>query len=269
MRILVCGDVVGRSGREAIEKYLPDLKSRLAIDFVLVNVDNAAGGFGITQEIAHSFFSLGVDILTGGNHVFDQSGVVAFLESEKRMLRPHNVASITPGRGVGEVVINNRKKIIVVHLVGQRDMPIPANDPFESMNLLLSKYKLCQTADAIIVDFHAELTSEKNALGNFLDGRVSVVVGTHTHIPTADERVLEHGTAFQTDIGMCGDYDSVIGMKKEPAVEKFLKNYVKTKLSSASGEATFCGLLVDLGDNGLAKSIKFLKIGGKLTQSAM
>ncbi|MDR3179930.1 MAG: YmdB family metallophosphoesterase [Holosporaceae bacterium] len=269
MRILACGDVVGRSGREAIEKYLPDLKSRLAIDFTLVNVDNAAGGFGITREIAHSFFSAGADILTGGNHVFDQNGAIAFLETDKRILRPHNVSAITPGRGVGEVVISSGKKIVVIHLMGQREMPVSANDPFEAMNLLLSKYKLRRTADAIIIDFHAELTSEKNALGSFLDGSVSVVVGTHTHIPTADERILEHGTAFQTDIGMCGDYDSVIGMKKELVVEKFLKKHVKTKLASASGEATFCGLLVDLEDNGLAKAIKFLKIGGKLLPSVM
>jgi metallophosphoesterase (TIGR00282 family) len=269
MRILICGDVVGRSGREVIEKYLAELKNRLSIDFVLLNVDNAAGGFGITKEIAHSFFLAGADILTGGNHVFDQNGVVGLLETDKRILRPHNVASATPGRGVGEIVTNNGKKVVVIHLMGQRDMPISANDPFEAVNLLLSKYKLCQTADVIIVDFHAELTSEKNALGNFLDGRVSVVVGTHTHIPTADERILEHGTAFQTDIGMCGDYDSVIGMKKESAVEKFFKSYQKTKLLSADGEATFCGLLVDLDGNGLAMSVKFLKIGGCLTQSVL
>ncbi|GHT91152.1 metallophosphoesterase [Alphaproteobacteria bacterium] len=268
MRILICGDVNARSGRESVDKYLHELKNKLSIDFVLLNVDNAAGGFGINKEIANAFFAAGANVLTGGNHVFDQNGAIGLLESEKKLLRPFNMAISTPGKGVCEAVTGNGKKVVVIHLLGQKDMPCVANDPFEAMTQLLSKYKLGQTADAIIVDFHAELTSEKNALGHFLDGRVSAVVGTHTHIPTADERILEYGTAFQTDIGMCGDYDSIIGMKKETAVEMFSKNYVRTKLTSASGEATFCGLLVDLDDkSGLAKFVKFIKLGGKLSQS--
>ncbi|MDR1561327.1 MAG: TIGR00282 family metallophosphoesterase [Holosporaceae bacterium] len=268
MRILICGDVIGRNGRDTINKYIPDLKKRLSIDFILLNVDNAAGGFGITSEIANSFFKLGADVLTGGNHIFDQSGVAAFLESEKRMLRPHNMPTNVPGRGVSETITDSGKKVIVIHLLGQRNMPLIGNDPFECSNNLLSKYKLGENADAIVVDFHAEITSEKNALGHFLDGRVSVVFGTHTHIPTSDDRILEHGTAFQTDVGMCGDFDSVIGMKKEIVVEKFSKIQTKVKFTGATGEATLCGLLVDTDDKtGLANSVKPIRLGGLLTQT--
>lgn len=267
MRILICGDIVGRSGRDAIKKHVPDLKKRLSIDFIVLNVDNAAGGFGITSEIANDFFSLGADILTGGNHVFDQAGVVPLLETEKRILRPFNMPNSVPGHGISETTTQDGKKIIVIHLLGQRGMPMIGNDPFDCCNQLLSKYPLGKTAKAIIVDFHAEVTSEKNALGHFLDGRVSVVIGTHTHIPTSDEHILEHGTAFQTDIGMCGDFDSVIGMKKDTAVEKFHKIHSKTRFTSALGEATLCGIIVDTDDKtGLATSVKSIKIGGCLSQ---
>ena len=159
MKILICGDVVGRSGRDSIKKYIPDLKSNLSIDFIILNVDNAAGGFGITPEIANDFFGLGVDILTGGNHVFDQAGVASFLESEKRMLRPLNMPSTVPGRGISETITKDDKKVVVVHILGQNGMPIIGNDPFDCCNQLLSKYILGKTADAIIVDFHAEFTS--------------------------------------------------------------------------------------------------------------
>lgn len=270
MRILICGDVDARTGRESVAKYMPELKKKFAIDFIVVNVDNAAGGFGITAEIGKEFFDMGADILTGGNHVFDQNGVVPYLDSESRMLRPHNVSVSTPGRGVSETKTAKGQKVVVIHLLGQRYMPMIGNDPFESCTQLLSRYILGKNADAIIVDFHAELTSEKNALGHFLDGRVSVVVGTHTHIPTADERILEHGTAFQTDIGMCGDYDSVIGAKKEDIVEKFMKIHSKVRIQSATGESTFCALMVDTDDKtGLATAVRFFKLGGYIGQSSV
>lgn len=270
MRILICGDVDARTGRASVEKYLPELKRSLKIDFVVVDVDNAAGGFGINREIADDFFRWGADILTGGNHVFDQNGVSALLESENRLLRPHNLPAGTPGRGVSETTTVNGKKVIVLHLLGQRFMPQIGNDPFECAAQLLSKYILGKNADAIIVDFHAEFTSEKNALGHYLDGKVSAVVGTHTHIPTSDERILEHGTAFQTDLGMCGDFDSVIGAKKELVVEKFTKVHSKVKIQSATGESTFCALLVDTDDKtGLATAVKALRLGGCLTQTPL
>lgn len=268
MRILICGDIVGRSGRDSIKKYVPDLKKNLSIDFIILNVDNAAGGFGITSEIANDFFNLGADILTGGNHVFDQAGVASFLESEKRMLRPINMPSSVPGRGISETVTQDGKKVVVIHALGQRGMPMIGNDPFDCCNQILSKYILGKTVDAIIVDFHAEVTSEKNALGHFLDGRVTAVIGTHTHIPTADERILEHGTALQTDIGMCGDFDSVIGMKKDTVTEKFYKIHSKVRFTSSMGEATLCGLIVHTDDKtGLAVSVKSIRLGGCLTQT--
>ncbi|MDR3156161.1 MAG: YmdB family metallophosphoesterase [Holosporaceae bacterium] len=262
MKILVCGDVEARSGREAIEAHLPYLKKRYSIDFIVINVDNAAGGFGITATIAKRFFELGADVLTGGNHIFDQAEIIPFLATEKRLLRPHNMPFNTPGTGVAEITAGG-KKIVVIHISGYKNMPIVVNDPFEAISSLLQKYALRKNADAIVVDFHAEVTSEKNAIGHFVDGRVSILVGTHTHIPTRDERILELGTAFQTDIGMCGDYDSVIGMNKQAAIAKFSSGYMRTKLMSATGKATFCGLLVELDDlTGLARQVQFIKLGG-------
>ena len=267
MNILICGDIECRSGREAVEKYIPDLKKELALDFIIFDVDNAANGFGITTEIAKHFFALGADVLTGGNHLFDQREILPYLDQEKRLLRPLNMSSSTPGKGMIEAVAKNGKKVLVVHLLGQKDMPMIGNDPFDCMTQVLLKYQLGKNIDAIIVDFHAEVTSEKNAFGNFLDGKVSVVVGTHTHIPTADERILPNGTAFQTDLGMCGDYDSIIGMKKDTAITRYEKCYQKVKLTSAMGEATFCALFVKTDDkSGLATEVKFIKRGGCLAQ---
>ncbi|MDR2766295.1 MAG: YmdB family metallophosphoesterase [Holosporaceae bacterium] len=265
MRILICGDVVGRSGRDALAKRLADLRKNLALDLVVVDVDNAAHGFGVTPEIAGQILDMGADILTGGNHLFDHGEMVAVLESEKRLLRPANMPSTTPGSGVGELTTQKGQKLLVVHLLGQTNMPVIGENPFDYMNRLLQKYRMGGNVQAIVVEFHAEVTSEKNALGHFLDGRVSVVVGTHTHIPTADVRILEHGTAFQTDVGMCGDYDSVIGMRKEFIVERFMSGYNHKKFAPAIGEATICGLLVELDDKtGLATSAKPLILGGLL-----
>jgi metallophosphoesterase (TIGR00282 family) len=261
--------VLGRSGREAVAKYLPNLKKDLAIDLVVVNVDNAAHGFGVTGEMARQFFEMGADVLTGGNHLFDQREAPALLENEKRLLRPANMPSTVAGTGIVEISVKNGLKAAVVHLIGQRFMPLIGENPFDYMNQFLLKYKMGVNVHAIVVEFHAEATSEKVALGHFLDGRVSVVVGTHTHVPTADERILEHGTAFQTDIGMCGDYDSVIGMDKRTSLDGFAKGYSRGKFSPASGEATFCSLLVDTDDStGLATATETITIGGRLKPSS-
>ena len=268
MNVLICGDIVGISGRNAIEKHLPRIKKKFSPDFILLNVDNAAGGFGITADVANSFFKLGANILTGGNHVFDQNGVAALLENDRRVLRPYNLPASIPGFGVSETLLRNGKTVVVVHLIGQRYMPLTSNDPFESVAKLLTKYTLGKNVAAILVDFHAELTSEKNAMGHFLDGKVSAVVGTHTHIPTSDERILEFGTAFQTDIGMTGDYDSIIGMKKESAIVRFTKIHSRIKFLSATGDGTLCGLIVEIDDDtGLAKSTTPIRLGGRLSQT--
>lgn len=265
MKILLCGDVVGRSGREAVSAYLPDLKKKYAIDFVVVNVDNAAHGFGVTAESAEPIFAAGADVLTGGNHLFDNKTATALLHNEKRILRPANMAGPTPGTGVSVFTTFRGESVLVVHLLGQKNMALIGENPFHYMNAVLEKYKLCQNVQAIVVDFHADVTSEKNALGHFLDGRVSAVVGTHTHIPTADERILPKGTAFQTDIGMCGDYNSVIGMQKNIAIERFVKGYSSSRYSPASGDATFSGLLVETDpSNGLAIRVKAIRVGGDL-----
>jgi metallophosphoesterase (TIGR00282 family) len=268
MKILICGDVVGRSGREAVLRHVSDLKRKIPADLVILNVDNAAHGFGVTKEIARQLLDAGADILTGGNHLFDQKEAIGLLESEKRFLRPANMTLITPGNGVFETITRNGDKIVTVHLIGQVNMPLIGENPFFYMDKLLTKYQLGKNVGAIIVDFHAEVTSEKNALGHYLDGRVSAVVGTHTHIPTSDERILANGTAFQTDLGMCGDYDSVIGMQKNIA-EKFVKGYSACKISPSFGEATLCGAVIDVNEKtGLAVTISPVRIGGVLCQSS-
>ncbi|MDR1236295.1 MAG: TIGR00282 family metallophosphoesterase [Holosporaceae bacterium] len=268
MKILVCGDVVGRSGREVVFQHISDIRRRLLPDLVVLNVDNAAHGFGITREIAYQFLDGGADVLTGGNHLFDQKEAIGLLESEKRFLRPANMSAAVPGSGIFETISSNGGKIVVVHLIGQVNMPLIGENPFSYMDRLLTKYRLGENVQAIVVDFHAEVTSEKNALGHYLDGRVSAVVGTHTHIPTADERILAKKTAFQTDIGMCGDYDSVIGMQKSIA-ERFVKGYSAYKASPSAGKATLCGAIFDIDDKtGLANSINAVRIDGILHQSS-
>lgn len=226
----------------------------------MVNVDNAAHGFGITPTMVREILSWGADALTGGNHLTDQKEIFPILTSEKRLLKPANTSDKIPGLGVFETQLPNGKKIVVVHLLGQKNMPMIGENPFTYMAELLKKYKLGVNAAAIIVDFHAEVTSEKVALGHFLDGKVSAVVGTHTHVPTADWRILEHGTAYQTDLGMIGDYDSVIGMKKDVCVERFVSGYINGHLTPAMGKGTFYGLFVELDDKtGLAVNLDFIK----------
>jgi metallophosphoesterase (TIGR00282 family) len=263
MRLLFLGDVVGRTGRDAVEEHLPSLKERLAIDFAVVNGENAAAGFGLTEKIVEGFYAAGADVISTGNHVWDQKEALTFIERHPRVLRPANFPSGTPGAGSGLFEAANGAQVVVVNGMGRLFMN-PLEDPFATLERELSSCPLGEAADAIIIDFHAEATSEKMAAGHFADGRASLVVGTHTHIPTADVHVMRNGTAYQTDAGMCGDYDSVIGMDKEEAVNRFLRRYNGSRLTPATGLGTVCGIVVETGADGLAERAEPVRVGGQL-----
>jgi len=267
MRILVCGDVVGRSGRTVVEEHLPVLRETLDLDFVVVNGENAAGGFGITPKICDQLFAAGADVITTGNHVFDQREIIPHLDREPRLLRPENYPKPTPGRGTGVYVDRRGRKILVLHMMARLFMDA-LDDPFAFASAALDHDGLGRTVHAIVVDFHGEATSEKMAMAHYLDGRVSLVVGTHTHVPTADAQVLPGGTAYQSDIGMCGDYDSVIGMKKGTSVERFVRKMPTQRLEAADGPASLCATFVELDDaSGLAKRVAPVRLGGRLPES--
>ena len=253
MKLLFLGDVVGRSGRDAVVKNVPNLRLEMALDAVIVNGDNAAGGFGITPQIAKDFFACGVDVITGGDHIWDQQkDIVPYLAQEKRLLRPENFPVKTVGSGNYLLTLTGGRKLLVLHLLGQVFHKEHTRCPFLTTDEILEKYRLGAN-QAILIDFHAEATSEKMAMGKYLDGRVSVVVGSHTHVPTADARVLPKGTAYQTDAGMCGDYDSVIGFDAAAPLERFLTKISKVKMEAAQGAATLCGLYAEIDDKtGLA-----------------
>jgi 2',3'-cyclic-nucleotide 2'-phosphodiesterase len=266
MRVLLVGDVVGKSGRQAIADHLPDLRERLDLDFVIVNGENAAHGFGITDKICASFYQLGADVISTGNHVWDQREIMNYIGGDPKLLRPLNYPDGTPGNGFGVYEARGGKKILVIHAMGRLFMD-PLDDPFAGVEQVLSKFTLGAEVQAVFVDFHGEASSEKVSMGHVLDGRVSCVVGTHTHVPTADHQILVGGTAYQTDLGMTGDYDSVIGMKKREATERFTTKLPKGRLEPADGEATLCGLFVETNDlNGLAKTVAPVRIGGRLSQ---
>lgn len=266
MRIALFGDIVGRSGRKAIIDELPRLRRRFALDFVVVNVENAAGGFGVTAEIVEAVLAAGADVLTTGNHAFDQRDEIDVFRTEQRLLRPLNFPKANPGRGAGVYPTKDGRSVMVLHAQGQVEMH-PCDDPFSAIDASLGPATLGRDVDAVIVDFHAEATSEKQAMGHYLDGRVSVVVGTHTHTPTADDRILAGGTAYITDLGMCGDYDSVIGMEKSEPLNRFLTKMPSQRFQPAAGEATLCGVIVETDAGGRAISIETLRIGGCLRQS--
>jgi metallophosphoesterase (TIGR00282 family) len=257
MRLLFFGDVVGRSGRDALMAQLPALKRQLAADVVVVNVDNAAGGFGVSGTICRELLGGGADVLTGGDHIWDQKDILPTLAQEKRLLRPQNYPEKTPGHGHYVLNAAGGKRVLVVHVMGQVFMRDQVQCPFAQMDHILSEYRLGKDVSAIVVDFHAEATSEKMAMGVYLDGRVSMVVGSHTHVPTHDARVLPKGTAYQTDAGMCGDYDSVIGFESSGPLLRFTSKLPKVKIEPAQGVATLCGVLVETDDaTGLAKSCR-------------
>ena len=266
MKMLICGDVVGKTGRRAIEENLPEIRQRLDLDFVIVNGENAAHGFGITDKICKSFYDAGADAITTGNHVWDQREIINYIDGDEKLLRPMNYPEGTPGVGTGIFKTADGRKVMVLHPMGRLFMD-PLDDPFAAVQVALLNHRLGQSVDAIIVDFHGEATSEKQSMGHFLDGRVSAVVGTHTHTPTADAQILPGGTAFQTDIGMTGDYDSVIGMKKELATSRFTTKMPQGRLEPAEGEATLCAVYVETDDaTGLASKVGALRMGGRLKQ---
>jgi len=265
MNLLFLGDVVGRSGREAIYEAIPMLKERLAIDFLVVNGENAAGGFGITDKIAQEFYAVGVDVITTGNHVFDQRQLLQTIDQDPRLLRPINYPPGTPGRGAVAVTPKAGGKPIVVVNVMCRLFMDPMDDPFRTVEQALKSYELGRTASAVIIDVHGEATSEKLAIGHYFDGRASLVVGTHTHIPTADTIILPKGTAYQTDAGMCGDYASIIGMNPKTALHRFTKKTPTDRLEPTGGVATVCGTFVQTDDaSGRATRIEPIRTGGKL-----
>ena len=265
MNILILGDIMGPSGREAIIKKLPDLIKKKAIDFVIVNGENAADpGVGITKKNTEEFFKAGADVITTGNHVWDQNETMEFITSEKRLLRPQNLAEGSPGNGFGIFNSKNNKKVAVINLMGNIFMK-KSDDVFEAAKKFIENVKLKKDADFIIVDIHGEITSEKMAMGYLFDGKATMLVGTHTHVPTSDHRIMEKGTAYQTDIGMCGDYNSVIGMNRDNSLKKFFKDPSATKHYPALGEATISGLMVVADDKtGLANKVEPIVLGALL-----
>ncbi len=266
MKLLILGDIVGSSGRKVLKENLKKIIDEKNIDFTIVNGENSADdGRGITNLIAQEFFEIGVDVITSGNHIYDKKETTDFIEKEIRLLRPNNFIEGSPGKGYGVFQSKNKRfKIGVINLMGNVFMK-KTEDLFDAAKKLQEKIKLKENVDFIVVDLHGEITSEKNAMAHYFDGKATAVVGTHTHIPTADTRVLEKGTAFQTDIGMCGDYNSVIGMDKKNSILKFLKDKNAKAHFPSEGQASLSGIIVE-GDNvtGLAKSVKRFLFGGEL-----
>lgn len=260
MKLLFCGDVVGRSGRDAIKRLVPKLRAEHKLDAVVVNVDNSAGGFGINGETLRDFKGAQIDVLTGGDHVFDQKDAPGLLGNETWLLRPHNFPPSVPGSGCRLFALPNGQKLLVLHLLGQVFHREYLDSPFTCADRALAPYKLGANVDFILVDMHAEATSEKQAMGHYLDGRVSAVVGSHTHVPTSDARILPKGTAFQTDCGMCGDYNSIIGFEPTGPMQNFLQKYRKTRMEPARGPGTLAGAIIETGTNGLAASISPIQI---------
>jgi metallophosphoesterase (TIGR00282 family) len=265
VNILLCGDVVGRAGRDAIKQHLPRLKHDLAIDVAIVNAENAAAGFGLTERLAGELYEAGADILSTGNHVWDQRELLSYIDRDSRLLRPANFPEGTPGAGYRLHPLGDGRSVLVINLMGRLFMEA-LDDPFAKLQAILAQHPLGSGATAIVVDFHGEATSEKMAFGHFADGRVSAVLGTHTHVPTADAQILPGGTAYVSDAGMCGDYDSVIGMDKAASVRRFVtKLPAEKKAKPAEGEATLCGVFVQIDDaGGLARRIEPVRVGGRL-----
>ena len=268
MRFAFFGDVIGRSGREGLAEHLPGLRRRLGLDFVIVNAENAAAGFGITEFTARELFQSGADCLTLGNHAWDQKEALTYIVREPRLIRPLNYPAMAdaPGRGAQLFETEAGHRVLVVNLLGRVHMD-SLDDPFAAVDRELEACPLGLAADAVVVDMHAEATSEKMAMGHFCDGRASLVVGTHTHVPTADAQILPGGTAYQTDAGGCCDYDSVIGNDKEEPLRRFTTRISGGRYKPASGPATVCGVFVETHPGtGLARRIEPIRVGGRLSQ---
>lgn len=267
MRLLFVGDVVGRAGREIVFDRLPGLIETLSADFVVVNGENSAGGFGITEAIHGDLIDAGADVITTGNHVWDQREALVFITRTPTLLRPVNYPPGTPGAGAGVFTAKNGARVMVVNVMGLVFMPA-LDDPFAALEREIDACPLGAGADAIMVDVHAEATSEKQAIGHFLDGRASLVVGTHTHVPTADHMILPDGTAYMSDAGMTGDYDSVIGMDKDEPLNRFTTKISSGRFEAALGPATLSGVLVETDDQtGLAQRIAPVRLGGMLSET--
>ncbi|TLP43020.1 TIGR00282 family metallophosphoesterase [Cohaesibacter sp. CAU 1516] len=265
MRLLFIGDIVGRAGRTIVQDKLPGLVEAHGIDFVVINGENSAAGFGITETIVQDLLDAGGDVITTGNHAWDQRDALVFCERQPAFLRPVNYPSGVPGKGANLYTARNGANILVMNAMGRVYMDA-LDCPFAAVEKELAACPMGEFADAIVVDFHAEATSEKQAMGHFLDGRVSLVVGTHTHVPTSDYRVLPSGTAYMSDAGMTGDYDSVLGMEKEEPVQRFLRKVPSARFTPALGDPTLCGVAVDIEDGtGLALAVEPLRIGGHLS----
>ena len=268
MRLLFLGDMVGKTGRTAVWERLPGLVSDLKLDFVIVNGENAAGGFGITEDIFLETINAGADVVTTGNHVWDQKEAISFSERHDQFLRPANYPAGAPGKGSGLFYARNGARVLVANVMGRVFMHPELDDPFKSAEAILAACPLGEQADAIIVDFHTEATSEIQGMGFFMDGRVSLVVGTHTHIPTSDQRILKGGTALMADAGMCGDFDSIIGVDPEEPLNRFLTGIANGRFTPAEGEATLCGVAIETDPRtGLAITVLPVRIGGTLAQA--
>lgn len=269
MRFAFFGDVVGRAGRDALAEHLPRLRRELEVEFVIINAENASAGFGLSENSARQLFDAGADCLTLGNHSWDQKEALTYIVREPRLIRPINYPPLAdaPGRGANLFETQSGRRILVMNVLGLVHMA-SMDDPFAAVEKQLDACPLGMAADAIVVDMHAEATSEKMAMGHFCDGRATLVVGTHTHVPTGDAQILPHGTAYQTDAGACADYDSVIGMEKEEPLRRFTTRIGKERYRPASGPATICGVYVESDDRtGLATRIEPIRIGGRLSQS--
>lgn len=267
MKFLFLGDVVGRSGRDAVSERLPGIIAEYGFDFVVVNGENASHGRGLTEPHFNAIRNAGADIVTLGDHAFDQRETVSFIERETTLIRPVNMPSGTPGRGAMFVEGRNGHRVLVINALGRVFMP-PMDDPFRAVEAAVAACPLGEQADAIIVDFHTEATSEIQGMGFFLDGKVSLVVGTHTHIPTSDQRILKGGTALMADAGMCGDFDSIIGVDPEEPLNRFLTGMQNGRFTPAEGEATLCGVAVETDPRtGLARKVLPVRIGGTLAQA--
>ncbi|MGV6840709.1 MAG: TIGR00282 family metallophosphoesterase [Planktomarina sp.] len=268
MRILYLGDVVGRAGRQAIFDHLPTLRDDLKADFVVVNGENATSGMGLSADHARGILASGADCVTLGDHAFDQKDMLSFIEQEPRIIRPINFSKSAPGRGAALYEATRGRKVLVCQVLGQVFMKRPFDDPFSALDDVFKRHPLGGQAVASLVDIHCEATSEKMGIGHFCDGRASVVVGSHTHVPTADAQVLPGGTGFQSDAGMCGDYNSVIGMDKAEPLRRFITGMPKGRFQPAKGEGTLCGLLTTTDDKtGLATRVEHVRFGGRLIQT--
>ncbi len=268
MKILFLGDVMGRGGRAAVVDAIPKMRDAWGLDFVVVNGENATRGMGLSGEHAKMMLDAGADVITLGDHAFDQKDMMAFCEQEPRIIRPLNFSKVAPGKGARVFTARRGQKVLVTQVLGQVFMKRPFDDPFSAVDQVLRQFPLGGLVQATLVDVHCEATSEKMAMGHFCDGKASVVVGTHTHVPTGDAQILPAGTAFQSDAGMCGDYDSVIGMTKAEPLRRFITGMAKNRFEPAMGDVTVSGLYVETDDRtGKATRVEMVRHGGRLSQS--